>query len=98
MDPSAARRKAKDERAAKEVVVASRSREVAAEWLATRELSWAPRYAASVKGRLEADIYPAIGDMDVAEITPRQIQEVEQGCYNQAPRDHKPQARASRAT
>jgi integrase len=40
---------------------------------ATRQLSWAPRYAALVKGRLEADIYPVIGDMDVAEITPRQI-------------------------
>jgi len=55
IDPSAARRQAKEERAAKEVVLASRFREVAAEWLGTRELSWAPRYAALVRGRLEAD-------------------------------------------
>jgi integrase len=73
IDPSAARRQAKEEQAAKEAAPTSRFREVAGEWLATRELSWAPRYAALVKGRLEADIYPVIGDMDVAEITPRQI-------------------------
>lgn len=74
IDPSAARREAAEQRAAAEKIPpSSRFREVAAEWLLTRELSWSPRYAYLVKGRLEADVYPVIGDLDVADITPRQM-------------------------
>lgn len=74
IDPSAARREAAEQReAAAKIPSSNRFKEVAAEWLATRELSWSPRYTYLVKGRLEADVYPVIGDMDVADITPRQM-------------------------
>jgi hypothetical protein len=34
---------------------------------------WTPRYAALVTRRLEADIFPVIGPLDIARIAPRQI-------------------------
>jgi integrase len=46
---------------------------VAREWLEIRLLSWTPRYAALVTGRLEADIFPVIGPLDIARIKPRRI-------------------------
>ncbi len=55
---------------------------VARSWLASREPSWAPRYAALVRGRLEADIFPEIGGLNVATIDPplllRAIRKIEQ--------------------
>ena len=39
-------------------------------WLAAREPSWAPRYAALVRGRLEADIFPVLGTKPIGEIDP----------------------------
>lgn len=49
--------------------------QVGREWLETRTLSWAPRYAALVTGRLEADIFPTVGKLDISQITPRQMLE-----------------------
>lgn len=76
LDPSEERRQ---ERASAEAQQGGRVRNlfehVAREWLELRLLSWTPRYAALVEGRLEADIFPVIGPLDIARITPRQILE-----------------------
>lgn len=53
--------------------VANSFEHVAREWLETRSLSWTPRYSALVTGRLEVDIFPTIGKLDISTITPRQI-------------------------
>lgn len=66
-DPSAIRREAK--RAAK-VAQDNSFEAVARDWLAAREASWTPRYAALVKGRLEADVFPLIGAKGIATIDP----------------------------
>ncbi|WP_414712720.1 tyrosine-type recombinase/integrase [Sphingopyxis sp.] len=47
--------------------------EVAREWLLTRTLAWVPKYAALIVRRLESDIFPTVGTLDIAEITPRQM-------------------------
>jgi hypothetical protein len=47
--------------------------DVAGEWAQTRQLGWSPRYAALVMGRLEADIFPTLGQMEISAITPRMI-------------------------
>ncbi|MDB5736620.1 MAG: integrase, partial [Sphingomonas bacterium] len=47
--------------------------EIAREWIKTRKLAWSPRYASLVVGRLEADIFPEIGDKAVNAITPSDI-------------------------
>lgn len=74
LDPSEERRQ---ERALTQAQVDGRVlntfEHVAREWLELRLLSWTPRYAALVTGRLEADIFPVIGALDIARITPRQI-------------------------
>lgn len=74
LDPSEERRQ---ERAIAEAQQSGRMRNtfehVAREWLEIRLLSWTPRYAALVTGRLEADVFPVIGPLDIARITPRQI-------------------------
>ena len=74
LDPSEERRQ---ERAVVEAHQNARVRntfeQVAREWLEIRLQSWTPRYAALVTVRLEADIFPVIGQHDIARITPRQI-------------------------
>jgi hypothetical protein len=40
--------------------------DVAREWIAARTLGWSPRYAALVIGRLEADIFPVLGPMEIS--------------------------------
>ncbi len=76
LEPSEERRQV---RAAADAQQSGRARNtfehVAREWLEIRLLSWTPRYAALVTGRLEADIFPVIGPLDIARITPRQILE-----------------------
>lgn len=47
--------------------------ELAREWLPTRTLAWVPKYAALIVRRLESDIFPTVGKLDIAEITPRQM-------------------------
>jgi integrase len=66
-DPGVVRKEAK--RAAK-MAQENSFEEVARNWLAARDASWTPRYAALVKGRLEADIFPLIGSRNIATIDP----------------------------
>lgn len=61
LDPSQGRRKAKAQSSASQADVVNTFEHVAREWRETRMLAWSPRYAALVVGRLEADIFPAIG-------------------------------------
>ena len=76
LDPSEERRNEKQqEKRATRARVTNSFEHVAREWLETRTLSWTPRYAALVTGRLKADIFPAIGKLDISTITPRQILE-----------------------
>ena len=76
LDPSEERRQV---RAAADAQQSGRARNtfehVAREWLEIRLLSWTPRYAALVTDRLDADIFPVIGPLDIARITPRQLLE-----------------------
>ena len=53
--------------------VGSSFEEVAREWLESRTLAWVPKYAKHIVRRLENDIFPVIGELDIAEITPRQM-------------------------
>lgn len=71
MDPSQERKNAKARAADGPVESNNTFEHVAREWLETRTLAWTPRYAALVSGRLEADIFPVIGKMDISTITPR---------------------------
>lgn len=48
---------------------------VAREWFDTRKVAWTPRYAGVTMRRLEADIFPAVGALPIAAITPRQMLE-----------------------
>lgn len=42
---------------------------IAREWFGKFEVNWAPGHAAKIKGRLENDVYPYIGQRPVLEIT-----------------------------
>lgn len=75
LDPSQERKNAKAKAAGKPVELLNTFEHVARDWLETRTLSWTPRYAALVSGRLEADIFPFIGKLDIGTITPRQMLE-----------------------
>lgn len=75
LDPSQERRKAKAQTSTSLAEVVNTFEHVAREWLETRMLAWSPRYAALVVGRLEADIFPVIGYLDIDTITPRQMLE-----------------------
>lgn len=70
LDPSVERQK---ELEAGIVEKGSSFEEVAREWLLTRTLAWVPKYAALIVRRLESDIFPTVGKLDIAEITPRQM-------------------------
>src|SRR3546814_8867985 len=37
----------------------------------SRILSWVPKYASRIVSRLEGDVFPAVGHLDISEITPR---------------------------
>ncbi|WP_447763643.1 tyrosine-type recombinase/integrase [Sphingopyxis panaciterrae] len=52
---------------------------VAREWLEARMLSWVPKYAKHIVRRLEADVFPVVGPLDIREITPRQMLEIFRG-------------------
>ena len=71
-DPSAER---KADRELLGTNVSNSFEEVAREWLETRTLGWSPRYAALVVGRLEADVFPFIGHIEISAITPGMILE-----------------------
>jgi integrase len=70
LDPSAERK------ADKEILrtnVSNSFESVAREWAKARQLGWSPRYAALVVGRLESDIFPEFGEMEISAITPRMV-------------------------
>jgi integrase len=48
----------------------------AREWFAVKRGGWAPSYADKIIARLEADVFPWIGQAPVAGITPPQLLEV----------------------
>jgi integrase len=70
LDPSAERRADKE---LLRVKAANSFEEVAREWLRTRTLGWSPCYAGLVFGRLESDIFPVLGEIEISAITPRMI-------------------------
>src|SRR3546814_13597997 len=39
-------------------------------------LSWVPKYASRIVTRLESDVFPVVGDKDIAEITPREMLDI----------------------
>ena len=73
LDPSDERRK---ELAVLAVPVGSTFEEVAREWLDARLLSWVPKYASRIVARLEGDVFPVVGDKNIAEITPREMLDI----------------------
>lgn len=76
LDPSAERKSARERAVAGAAAEVMNTFEyVAREWLETRMLSWSPGYGALVQGRLEADIFPSVGKLDINTITPRQMLE-----------------------
>lgn len=75
LEPSRERKNAKAKAAGLDIEAINTFEHVAREWLQTRTLAWTPRYAALVPGRLEGDIFPAIGKLDIGTITPRQMLE-----------------------
>ncbi len=74
LDPSAERKAAKGRAiAGASAPIVNTFEHIAREWLETRMLAWSPRYAALVIGRLEADVFPEVGKLDISTITPRQM-------------------------
>jgi integrase len=65
IDPSAERKQAKK---AKVTETENTFEAVARRWWAEHEPTWSPNYAARVKARLEADLFPAIGAIDVHDL------------------------------
>jgi len=67
VDPSVARREGKRQaRVAEENSFES----VARSWMAANARAWSPRYARVIKVRLEADVFPEMGQLGVAQIDP----------------------------
>ncbi|HJS13352.1 tyrosine-type recombinase/integrase [Sphingopyxis sp.] len=73
LDPSKERQK---EAAAAVVAQGSTFEEVAREWLEARMLSWVPKYGSRIVSRLENDVFPVIGEKDIATITPRDMLDI----------------------
>lgn len=70
IDPSAARR---DERRAAKAAAGSSFETVARAWMEARRPSWAARYAAQIKTRLELDVFPEIGAVPIAKVDPQML-------------------------
>jgi integrase len=64
-----------DPRIAKEAVIHS-FENTARAWYAANQLAWTSRYAKLVLGRLEADVFPHIGQEDIGKIEPPRLLEV----------------------
>jgi integrase len=69
IDPSQARKAQKAARTNKENTFES----VAREWFEKFKPGWAPGHAIKIKGRLENDVYPYIGQRPILEITPPEL-------------------------
>jgi len=65
IDPSEIRKQAKREARA---AVTNNFEAVAKRWMAANACAWSPRYARVIKTRLEADIFPDVGALDIAAI------------------------------
>lgn len=76
MDPSQERKKAKAKAARTSIESDNTFEHVAREWLEARMLSWVPKYASRIVSRLENDVFPIVGDKDIAEITPREMLDI----------------------
>lgn len=76
MDPSQERKKAKAKAAGTSSESDNTFEHVAREWLEARMLSWVPKYASRIVSRLENDVFPIVGDKDIAEITPREMLDI----------------------
>lgn len=78
-DPSELR---KERKRSLRAAVENKFEAVARAWLDARSPSWSPRYAALVQGRLEADIFPEIGNQAIASVEPtillKAIRKIEQ--------------------
>lgn len=73
-DPSAEKQAAKTVPVIQTPAEKPRFRDVAESWMQARRVRWTSETAwARVKNRIEKDAYPAIGDMAVDEVTPRQM-------------------------
>ncbi len=46
---------------------------IAREWFSKFEPGWSPSHSVKIKGRLENDVYPYIGDRPILEITPPEL-------------------------
>ncbi len=73
IDPAAARAEAK---AASAQAKRNTFKSVALEWHQLHLHEWTPAYAAQILKRLEADVFPKVGDDDIAEIKPAKMLEV----------------------
>ncbi len=73
IDPVQKRREEKTEQ---QVVESSVFSKVAMSWLATKKDSWSPGHAETVLQRLEANIFPLLGDTPIKTITAPQMLEV----------------------
>jgi len=73
IDPSQSR---KDKKQAQKVDEASSFKTVAEAWLAKKSGQWTEGHAETVRQRLEANIFPALGDLSVKSITAPQMLEV----------------------
>lgn len=69
-DTKKAQKAAKEERSANSFEV------VAREWFEKHRLTWAPSHADKIIARLERDVFPWLGEMPVAEVTPPLVLEV----------------------
>lgn len=54
-------------------------KEAAATWLSLQAEGWKPKHHATVKGRIESDLYPKLGHLAVGSITPATIAGILQG-------------------
>lgn len=72
-DPAAERAAAKRER---KLTKKNTFKAVALEWHQLHAHEWTPAYAKQIMSRLEADVFPSIGEDDVADIKPARMLEV----------------------
>ena len=66
VDPSVVKKEAKIQQVA---VIENTFEKIARQWHENQIASWTPRHASYVLRRLEADIFPALGDKDIKAIT-----------------------------
>lgn len=73
LNPNAAKRNARE---TAEAAPAATFEHVARDWFGTRRTDWAPSYADRLLRRLEADVFPWLGNTPVAAVTAPQVLEI----------------------